>query len=126
MSCEAEVPGQRLDTDELSALYATDRDSYVVQGWIITDAATLARLTIPEGQTVTEIPPTLLNHLAMDGLGGVVTTIAPPIVSVTNSGNYILQGTHVTDTEALSQMTIPAHETCVHIPRSAMLTLVAG
>lgn len=107
-------------------LYATDQDSYVVQGWIITDAATLARLTIPKGQTVIEIPPTLLTHLALDGLTGVVTTIAPPIVGVSDSGNYLLQGIHVTDTETLSQMKIPTHETCVHIPRPAMLTLVAG
>jgi hypothetical protein len=107
-------------------LYATDQGSYVVQGWVVTDAVLLDRLSVPEGQTVVEVPAALLNHLAVDGLPGEVTTIAPPIVGVTASGTYILQGTQVTDTEALSQMTIPAHETCVHIPRSTMLTLVGG
>jgi hypothetical protein len=107
-------------------LYATDQDSYVVQGWIVTDAVLLDRLSVPEGQTVVEVPAALLHHLAVDGLPGVVTTIAAPIVGVTGSGHYILQGTPVTDTETLGQMTIPAHETCVHIPRSMMLTLVGG
>lgn len=37
-------------------LYATDQDSYVVQGWIVTHSATLARLTIPDDETIVEVP----------------------------------------------------------------------
>jgi hypothetical protein len=107
-------------------LYATDQDSYVVQGWNVTDAATLARLVVPEGETVVEVPAALLTYLVMDGLNGVVTNPVPPIVGVTDSGNYIIQGKQVTDTETLSQMSIPPHETCVHVTRPAMLTLVEG
>jgi hypothetical protein len=107
-------------------LYATDEDSYVVQGWIITDAATLARLALTEGDTVVEVPPALLDHLVLDGVQGPVTRLVPPIVGITGSGHYIIKGTPVTDTEALGQMSIPEHETCVQVTRSAMLTLVGG
>jgi hypothetical protein len=64
----------------------------VVQGWIVTDAATLARLTFPDDETIVEIPAALLDHLAADGLDGEVMNIMPPIVSVMSNGNYIIQG----------------------------------
>ncbi|MGH3837822.1 MAG: hypothetical protein ACRDSF_19275 [Pseudonocardiaceae bacterium] len=107
-------------------LYATDQDSYVVQGWIVTDAATLARLTVPDDETLVEVPASLLDHLALDGLNGAVTNVAPPIVSVTPDGNYIIQGKRVADADGLSQMSIPDHETCVHIMKSAVVTLLVG
>jgi hypothetical protein len=105
-------------------LYATDQDSYVVQGWIITDTTTLIRLAVPRGQSVVEIPPALLGYLAIDGVQGSVTNLVPPIVGVTGSGHYIIQGTRVTDSEVLGQMSIPEHESCVQVTRSAMLALV--
>ena len=52
--------------------------------------------------------------------------LVPPIVSVTEGGHYIIRGRQVTDAEVLGEMTIPEHETCVHVTRSAMLTLVGG
>lgn len=55
-------------------LYATDQDSYVVQGWIVTNAATLDRLTVPDDETIVEVPAALLDHLAFDGLDGAVPT----------------------------------------------------
>ncbi|MBV9010430.1 MAG: hypothetical protein JO272_00020 [Pseudonocardiales bacterium] len=48
------------------------------------------------------------------------------IVAVTPGGHYIIQGRRVTDAQTLSQMSIPEHETCVHVQKSAMLTLVGG
>lgn len=107
-------------------LYATDQDSYLLQGWIVTDAAILARLTVPADETLVEVPAALLDHLALDGLDGEVINVVPPIVGVTPGGNYIIQGKRVTDAEALSQMSIPAHETCVHVTRSAVVTLLVG
>ncbi len=107
-------------------LYATDQGSYLVQGWIITDRAALARLAVPEDETVVEVPAALLEHLSLDGLDGQVINIVSPIVAVTPCGHYIIQGKQVTDTEALSQMSIPDHETCVHVEKSAMLALVGG
>jgi hypothetical protein len=107
-------------------LYATDQDSYVVQGWIVTDAATLARLTIPDDETIVEVPAALLDHLALEGLESEVINVVPPIVGVTLGGNYIIQGKRVTDAEALRQMSIPDHETCVHVTKSAVVTLLVG
>jgi hypothetical protein len=42
-------------------LYETDQDTYLVQGWRVADADTLARLAIPEHETVVEIPRRLLG-----------------------------------------------------------------
>lgn len=107
-------------------LYATDHDSYVVQGWIVTDSDILAGLAVGEEDTLVKVPAALLTYLALDGLRGEVITMVPPIVAVTPEGHYIIQGTRVTDTEVLSQMSIPEHETCVQVNKSAMLTLVGG
>jgi hypothetical protein len=108
------------------SLYATDQGSYLVQGWIVTDRATLARLAVGEDETLVEVPAALSEYLALDGLDGQVINVVPPIVAVTPGGHYIIQDKQVTDTEALSQMSIPDHETCVHVEKSAMLTLVGG
>lgn len=107
-------------------LYAADQDSYVVQGWIVTDAATLARLTVPDDETIVEVPAALLGHLTLDGLAGEVSNVVPPIVNITPGGNYIIQGKRVTDAEALSQMSIPKHETCVQVTKSAVVPLLVG
>lgn len=107
-------------------LYATDVDSYVVQGCIVTDAAILARHTVPDDETLVEVPPALMTHLALDGLDGVVANLVPPIVDVTPGGNYIIQGKRVTDTETLGQMSFPDHETCVHVTKSAVRSLFVG
>ena len=37
-------------------LYRTDRGSWVVQGWVVSDPGALAALNIPEGETCVEIP----------------------------------------------------------------------
>lgn len=107
-------------------LYATDRDSYVVQGWIVTDAAILVRHTVPDDETLVEVPPALMKHLALDGLDGEVTNLVPPIVDVTPSGSYIIQGKRVIDAETLGHMSIPDHETCVHVAKSAVMSLLVG
>jgi hypothetical protein len=41
-------------------LYRTDRQSWVVQGWVITDPDVLAGMDIPEGETCVEIPDRLV------------------------------------------------------------------
>lgn len=45
-------------------VYRTDRGSWVVQGWAITDADALASMNIPEGETAVEIPDRMLQFLA--------------------------------------------------------------
>jgi hypothetical protein len=71
----------------------------------------------PDDEAVVEVSAALLDHLALDGLDGEVTNVVPPIVGVTPGDNYIIQGKRITDTEALSQMSIPDHETCVHLTK---------
>jgi hypothetical protein len=73
-----------------------------------------------------EIPAALPDHLALDGLDGEVTNVVPPIVAITPNGNYIIQSKRVTDAEALGQMSIPDHETCVQVTKSAVVTLLVG
>lgn len=78
-------------------LFATDRDTYVVQGW-----------KVPGQPTGVEVPKELLRHLA--GLPGLDVTLHD-----TGHGSYVLAGELVTDAEALAQMDIPKHERCVEV-----------
>lgn len=41
-------------------LYKTDRGSWVVQGWVVTDSDALKQLNVPEGETVVEIPDRMI------------------------------------------------------------------
>lgn len=107
-------------------LYASDNDSFIVQGWVVTDPAVLTDLTVSDAETVVEVPPKLLDFLALDGLDGDVVSVVPPIVRMLDGGNYIIQGTRVEDSEALSQMVIPDYETCVEVPKAAMRALLVG
>jgi hypothetical protein len=116
--------GKESRPDESPTLFATDRDSYVVQGWIITDPEILAMVTVSDDETIVEVPATLMAHLAKDGLNGDVLNVVPPIVHTTANGNYIIKESRVTDPDALGQMTIPDHETCVEVSRSTIMALV--
>jgi len=107
-------------------LYATDENSYVVQGWIVTDPAILGALTINDDETVVEVPARLMTHLAKDGVTGDVAHLVPPIVYLKENGNFIVHGPRVTDRETLSQMNIPDHATCVMVMKPATLALLAG
>ncbi len=44
-------------------LYETDRGTYVVQGWKVTDAETLAQMRIPDNEECVEIPKALMKYL---------------------------------------------------------------
>ena len=49
------------------SLYATDRGTYVVQGWTMTDPEALADLRdVLEGESFVEIPKELLRFAAND------------------------------------------------------------
>lgn len=41
-------------------LYRTDRQSWLVQGWVVTDSEALATMDIPEGETCVEIPDRMI------------------------------------------------------------------
>lgn len=105
-------------------LYATDQDSYVVQGWIVTDANVLAMFDLTEDETLVEVYARLMIHLANDGLGDKVTREVYPIVHVRDNERYILRGKRVTDIRALARMNIPDCETAIEISKSVIAELV--
>lgn len=62
--------GTTSQVGQCPTLYLTDRDTYVVQGWEVTDPEALADLKdVLEGETVVEIPRALLRF-AQGELGG--------------------------------------------------------
>lgn len=81
-------------------LYATDRDTYVVQGW-----------RVPGRETSVEIPMCLLEYVEAN------TTLAVTLTS-TEQGTYVVSGAAVSDIEALGQMDIPGHETCIEVGKT--------
>jgi hypothetical protein len=46
------------------SLYRTDRDTFLVQGWRVSDPETLAQLDIPAHETVVEVPADVLAEIA--------------------------------------------------------------
>lgn len=53
--------GTESEVGESPTLYATDRDTYVVQGWRVTDVEALAAMNTPDHETAVEIPAALLR-----------------------------------------------------------------
>ena len=43
-------------------LYRTDRGSWVVQGWVVTDPDAVATMSIPDGEACVEIPDRLVPY----------------------------------------------------------------
>ena len=48
-------------------VYRTDRGSWLVQGWVVTDLEALAQMDIPAGETVVEIPDRMLRFFGQEG-----------------------------------------------------------
>jgi hypothetical protein len=115
--------GKESEHGDSPTLYATDRATYLVQGWKVTDPEVLAEINMPEGETVVEVYARLMDHLAKDRKSGVVRCWIPPIVHVRENGNLIIQGKQVADFEVLSQMKIPSHEDVVEVARLAVEAL---
>lgn len=106
-------------------LYATDRDSYIVQGWRLFANELLMQIDLPAGESAVEVPTELFEHLKEDGFAaGGIQRIEAPIMILTPQGTCVVQGQAVTDTEALSQMSIPDYETCVEVPKPAITALL--
>lgn len=116
--------GKESEYRDSPTLYATERCTYLVQGWKVTDSEISAKLDIPESEAVVEVCARLLTHLTKDGLSGVVTSWAPPIVHVKENGNLIVQGKRVADPEALAEMEIPDHEDVVEVDKAAIEALL--
>ncbi|MFD8249657.1 hypothetical protein [Nocardia sp. NPDC059691] len=76
-------------------LYASDRDTYLVQGWKTDDDS---RIEIPHRLLAYSPAGTCLTGLEDSG-----------------HGTFYLSGKPVIDSEALAQMKIPDHETAVEV-----------
>ncbi|WP_371783899.1 hypothetical protein [Streptosporangium subroseum] len=44
-------------------LFTTDRETVIVQGYVVTDPEALSQMDIPEGETCVEVPLALLEEL---------------------------------------------------------------
>lgn len=42
-------------------VYRTDRGSWLVQGWVVTDSEALSQMNIPDGETAVEIPDRVIQ-----------------------------------------------------------------
>ncbi|KUL50128.1 hypothetical protein ADL22_07580 [Streptomyces sp. NRRL F-4489] len=117
--------GKNSRQGDCPTLYATDRDTYLVQGWKIFANDLLMQLTLPEGETAVEVPTELFEHLEKDGLpSGEFTRLGDPLMVETPGGTYVVQGLEVTDPEALAHMSIPDYETVVEVPKAAITALL--
>ena len=62
--------GSDSDVQECPTLYATDRGTYVVQGWTVTDPEALADLhNVLEGESFVEIPRKVLDFARNEQVG---------------------------------------------------------
>lgn len=50
-------------------LYRTDRKSWVVLGWVVTDPEALAQMNIPEGEACVEIPDRMIHFFGQEHRG---------------------------------------------------------
>ncbi|MBM7167907.1 hypothetical protein JQK87_05675 [Streptomyces sp. G44] len=117
--------GKDSKVGDCPTLYATDQDTYLVQGWRIAWDDPRVQLDIPAGKTAVEVPAELFEHLGKDGLpSGQFMRCEDPLVVLTPSGTYVVQGQEVTDPEALAQMSIPDYETVVEVSKAAITALL--
>lgn len=87
---------------------ATDRGTYVVQGYLVPDHAGLA-----PGESVVEVPAPLLPELV--GRDAVYDAIR-----WTDRGTVLIRGRALMDVAALRELNLPAGEAAVEIPMSAL------
>ena len=60
--------GKDSTPNDSPTLCATDRDTYLVQGYVVTDPEALAEMRIPDGETVVEVPRRLMKFVPPEDL----------------------------------------------------------
>jgi hypothetical protein len=55
--------GKDSTPNDSPTLYATDRETYLVQGYVVTDPEALSQMRVPDGETVVEVPKRLMKYL---------------------------------------------------------------
>ena len=105
------------------ALYATDRNTFVVQGWRVSDPRDLADLVdVCDEDVYVEIPKGLLRHddgeagsVAVDGRAG------RPAMYTTRRDTYLVRGWEVTDREAIGDLIdVRENEYYVEVPKAVL------
>jgi hypothetical protein len=86
----------------------TDRDTYVVQGYPVSDYAGLA-----PGESVVEVPASLLPELAGHDS-------AHDAIRRTDRGIVMIRGRTLVDVESLRELSLPAGEAAVEISMSLL------
>ncbi|MFH8588893.1 hypothetical protein [Streptomyces celluloflavus] len=82
--------GKNSKSVDCPMLYATDRDTYLVQGWKIFANDLLMQLTLADGETAAEVPTELFEHLVNDGLpAGEFARLEDPLMILTPGGTYV-------------------------------------
>lgn len=81
------------------SLYATDQDSYLVQGW---ETATPGTVEIPHLLTGFAEPSTFIGATMID----------------TGRGTFRLTGSPITDRETLDKLVLEDNETAIEVPRA--------
>ncbi|MGP4049345.1 hypothetical protein [Streptomyces sp. 2A115] len=117
--------GKNSTPGDSPTLYASDQDSYVIQGWKVFANDLLMQLDVPDGHAAVEVPTELFEHLAKDGqVSGEIRKFTAPIMLVTEQGTCVLQGPEMHDPETLNQMRMPDYETCIEVPKSSITALL--
>lgn len=99
------------DTRSRPNINATDRGTYVVQGYLVADHAALA-----PGESVVEVPSSLLPELAG-------CDAAHDAIRRMDRGTILIRGRTIVDAEALRELRLSAGEVAIEIPMSAMPVL---
>jgi hypothetical protein len=55
--------GKESSPGDSPTLYETDRGTYVIQGWKVTDDEALAQMRIPANEECIEVPKALMKYL---------------------------------------------------------------
>ena len=113
--------GKESKVGDSPTLYATDRDTYIVQGYKIPPAD---GVTVPDGYTAVAIYDRLLDHLAKDGVPAGAVRREPPIIAGGDDESCIIQGRTVTDDDIRRRIRLPGHEDCVEIPKTELAALL--
>jgi hypothetical protein len=115
--------GTESNTTGCPALYATDRRTFIVQGWKVGDPQRLAGLTdVRDGEFFVEIPKGLLRY--DDGDRGDVAGLdrpGRPAMFTTCRDTYLVRGWEVTDPEAIADLVdVRENEAFVEIPKPVL------
>ena len=94
-------------------MYWTDRNTAVIQGYLVTASETLRIAAPAAGETAVEVPVELIAGLGIDGSR----------LHSTERSTVLVRGTKVTDPMALATLSLPDGEDAVEVPVSLPLAL---